>query len=193
MFSRKHPEVLWMPVTLYHLPAVPSAHLDQMAGRLQQYLFQTHHVTDIDGHCIAPIVHVNTMPQCVISNLQQPQQAWVVNSVYLQAGYYDERGVKGVAQSVACAMTIFDACTCLSGVSTPDGHVPLPASQDEAEEFERIVSNHYRSGIGVWSEPLVNHRNHILVRSRALVTGTDPDIAWEHFKSRGKRALSFLT
>jgi hypothetical protein len=151
MYSRKLPEVLWMPVVLYHIPGVAAAPLQTVASRLQDFLMRTHKVTDIDGHCIAPMVHVVEMPRYVISVLQQKQLDWMIDSVYCQVGYYDEPGVRGIVQSVACAMTIYDTCCCTNGVLLPDMHSPLQATLADAEEHERTVSNHFRSGISVWS------------------------------------------
>jgi hypothetical protein len=185
MYARKLPEVLWMPVVFYHLPGLPSAGLGAIAHRLQIYLLRTHGITDIRSHCIVPRVHVIEMPQCVTSALQPQQLAWMNDSVYLQAGYCDEPGVIDIANSVACAMTVNDTCVCLSGNLQPDTHIPLAAIVEETEEYERIVRNHYRSGVGVWSKYLEDHRNQILIRSRAFKMGCDPDAEYERFKAAG--------
>ena len=190
MYARKLPEVLWMPVVLYHLPCVSSAGLSTMANRLQGFLLRTHGITDIVGHCIVPRVHVIEMPQCVISALKPQQLAWMIDSVYVQAGYCDTPGVTNIANSAACSMTNNDTCVCLSEDVQPDTHIPMAATIDEANEYERTVRNHFRSGVGQWSKHLVDHRNQILVRSRAFVMGVDPDAGYDRFiKAGGKYYL----
>ncbi len=193
MYERRLPEVLWMPVVLYHLPGASPAGLDAIARQLQLYLVQmallTHKNPGFKGPCIVPMVHEIEMPDCVISALHPLQRQWMIGPVYPQAGYYDEPGVQGIVRSVACAMTIGDTCSCLSGILHPDQHAPLKASLTDAEEYERTVANHYRSGIGVWSEHLVNHRNQILIRNRAIMSGMDTDIAWKQFQMSGKQSF----
>jgi hypothetical protein len=121
MYKRKQPEVLWMPVILYHLRGMQVPGLTSMTNKLQDYLVTLHKTTNSEKHCIVPMVHILEMPQCITSLLQPQQQDWMVSSVYLQVGYYNKPCVTGIVDSVACAMTINDSCICLCRIIDPGG------------------------------------------------------------------------
>lgn len=185
MYKRKQPEVLWMPVILYHLPNAPASDLETAAMRLKFHFEKKSELTQMDRHVIAPTVRMIEMPPFLIALLHQRQLDWMHSGAYLQAGYYGEPGVAGIARTVACAMTFYDSCICTQGAMDPSAQVAVPASAEDARDFDREVQNHFRSGIGLWLKVLVEHRNKILVMARAIMLGRDPGAEYDRFKAAG--------
>ncbi|MCX6600778.1 MAG: hypothetical protein NT025_04360 [bacterium] len=185
MYKRKQPEVLWMPIILYHFPNAPASDLETAAMRLKSHFEKKSDLTQMDGHVIAPTVRMIEMPAFLSTLLHQRQLDWMLNGAYLQAGYYGEPGVAGVARSVACGMTVNDTCVCTQGATDPSAQVAVPASAEDAHDFEQEVRNYFRSGIGVWPKVLVEHRSRVLVTARAIMLGRDPVAEYDRFKAAG--------
>jgi hypothetical protein len=185
MYKRKLPEVLWMPVIAYYLPHAPASELETATVRLKNHFEKKSDLTQMDGHVIAPTVRMIEMPPFLIALLHQRQLDSMHNGVNVQAGYYGEPGVTGIASSVACAMTFYDSCVCTQGATDPAAHVAIPCSVKDAHDFEREVRNYYRSGVGLWLKVLVEHRNKILVMARAIMLGRDPVAEYDLFVRAG--------
>ena len=185
MYNRRLPAVLWMPVILYHQQDAGASDLESAAAQLQVHFERKSDLTQISRHIITPMVQMIEMPQFLIALLHPKQLDWMHNGVYLQAGYYGEPGVADIARSVACAMTFYDACVCTQGATDPSAHVAVLASPENAHDFERLVQNYYRSGVGVWPKVLVEHRNHVLVMAHAIMLGRDPVAEYDRFKAAG--------
>jgi hypothetical protein len=185
MYKRKQPEVLWMPIILYHRPNAPASDLETAVMRLKSHFERKSELMQMGGHIIAPTVRIIEMPQFLIALLHQRQLDWMHNGVYLQAGYYGEPGVAGIARSVACAMTVNDTCVCTQGATDPSAQVAVPVSAEDARDFEQEMRNHFRSGVGLWPKVLVEHRNKILVMARAITLGRDPVAEYERFVKAG--------
>lgn len=194
MYNRRLPAVLWMPVILYHQQDAGDSDLESAAAQLQVYFERKSDLTQIKRRVITPMVQMIEMPPFLIALLHPKQLNWMHNGVYLQAGYYGEPGVAGIARSVACAMTFNDTCVCTQGATDPSAHVAVPASAKDAHDFERLVQNYYRSGVGVWPKVLVEHRNRVLVMAHAIMLGRDPVAEYNRFlKARGVSFLDYPT
>ena len=185
MYSRKLPEVVWMAIVVYHLPNAPASDLETATMRLKSHFEKKSELTQMDVHVIAPTVRMIEMPPFLIALLHQRQLDWMHNGAYLQAGYYGEPGVTGIARSVACAMTFYDCCVCTQGAADPSAQVAVPASAEDAHDFEQEVRNHYRSGVGVWPKVLEEHRSRVLVMAHAIMLGRDPVTEYDLFKAVG--------
>ena len=185
MYKRKQPEVSWMPLTLHHFPNAPASDLETAAMRLKFHFEKKSDLTQMDRHVIAPTVRIIEMPPFLEALLHQRQLDWMHIGAYLQAGYYGEPGVAGVARSVACAMTVYDSCVCTQGATDPSAQVAVPASAEDAHDFEQEVRNHYRSGVGVWPRVLEEHRSRVLVMAHAIMLGRDPVAEYDRFLRAG--------
>ncbi|MBU1985556.1 hypothetical protein KJ815_14255, partial [bacterium] len=113
------------------------------------------------------------------------QRDWMHREAYLQCGYYDQPGVRGIVPCIAVAMTLYDSGVCLEEIEDPAKQPPIPSTPEDAAEFESAVRNHYRSGVAVLSNHLLEHRTRVLVECQAILLGRDPQVEYDRFLKAG--------
>ncbi len=126
------------------------------------------------------------------------QKDWWYDGVYVQCGFWnsDLANDPAILRGVATAMTWYDASLPLIPKVGSTGPRIMRFAEEApgdqmpailARNFRFVVNTIFEEGVGVWNLALVDLRNEILVKTRAVLSGSDPESAWERFTKAALR------
>lgn len=121
------------------------------------------------------------------SLLTDGAKKWAIDGLYIETGYFNpiDAGGRNVDQSIFNAMMLYDVAVSQSRFLDPKSHSPLKVGSRFASQWTNAVGDLYKSRTGFWCDVLQDHRTLILIVSRALVAGRDPQTEYRRFKAAG--------
>ena len=202
MLARTIPVDLGMAVAVLNDPNMCIYCADEKLGEIHDSLVET------VAECmkLAPQFGINSDIQehdilyemCIQDwiGLSVELQSWQADGLYIQVGFYD-RALTDYAwpvYSVATAMSVYDHGVAATGFTNPEMHLPLKVDSVAALDYRLIVGNFFQENVGVWCQALIEFRNMVMIKCRAVLTGYDPDAEYERFvKAGGKYFLEYPT
>ena len=123
-------------------------------------------------------------------------ESWRVDGLYIQVGFYN-RTMTFYAWPVfpvATAMTIYDVGVAATGFINPEKHLSLTVDSVAALDYHLIVGDFFKEDVGIWCQALVEFRNMVMVKCRAIMANRDPDEEYQRFvDAGGKYFLEYPT
>lgn len=123
------------------------------------------------------------------------QLAWQVEGLYFQAGFIcaTEEDIDDLSASACLNMSVYDRHAGSNVALDPHLHPDIPVSEDAAEQFRNLTGDMYRTGTGLLTSALLKFRDMVMIKGRAVQTGTDPDLAYKRFLQKNMRyCLEFV-
>lgn len=122
-------------------------------------------------------------------------RSWAVDGLYAQVGIHNPKQVKSADPTVPvlAAMHNIDMHVAATGSTDPTLHKVVPADLETAQDFDMIVNGFFNFGPGIWCKSIVDFRFMMMIKTRALLLGHDPDQEYDQYiKSGGSTLVDYL-
>lgn len=112
---------------------------------------------------------------------------WEVDGLYTQIGIYNPAIPRQDDPTVAvlAAMHNIDLHVAATGTPDPSKFKPQKADHKLATEFGELINDIYYTRFGIWSRDIIDYRVMMMIKTRALLHGRDPESEYDRFLSEG--------
>ena len=127
-------------------------------------------------------------------SLPNLQQQWLCGGVYVQVHFLNPALTGGLFDpscGTCLAMMVYDRLVSESGELNPSKQTPFLTTSRLASNYQDLVSRMYAEGAGVWTQSLVEFRNMVMIKCRAVLAGLDPEVEYAAYQKRGGYCLLY--
>ena len=138
------------------------------------------------------LISVDEFPMTRLAN--RIDELWSANDLTVNVVFYDMTTEIFFLPHTGTlyAMDFWDLLVYESESIDPVNHNPIPATSPLDVGYHLAVHDLFLERVSIWNRKLVDYRNMVMVKARALILDRDPDSEYAKFKhSGGKHHLEY--
>jgi len=116
------------------------------------------------------------------------QQQWLYDGVYVQVHFLNPDLIGGLFDpscGICIGMMVYDRLVSKRGELDPSKQPSFLTTERLAENYQNLLGRMYAEGVGVWTQSLIEYRNMVMIKCRAVLAGQNPDTEYDRFVKTG--------